>query len=147
MPKYNSITTLAEIRAQNPCDDYWIKLLAHLGKTKADDEPLPLLTILASNGLDDALWTLRCPSLERLSRHFIAILRRDDAGDDERADAWSAAREAARDAAEAAPALANVARHDFLAFLWRVDGPPAMVAAFAAARDAQRNRLREMIAA
>ena len=34
-------------------------MLSHLGKTEADDEPLSLLTILESNGLDDALWALR----------------------------------------------------------------------------------------
>jgi hypothetical protein len=30
-----------------------------LGKTQADDEPLSLITILDSNGLDDAQWCLR----------------------------------------------------------------------------------------
>ena len=52
-------TTLNDIRAHNPCPDGWRKLLAYLGKTEADDEPLSLLTILESNGLDDALWALR----------------------------------------------------------------------------------------
>ncbi len=52
-------TTLNEIRKHDPCKPGWIKLLAHLGKTQADDEPLPILTILESNGLDDALWALR----------------------------------------------------------------------------------------
>ena len=36
-----------------------MRLLYYLGKTEADDAPLSLLTILASNGLDDALWALR----------------------------------------------------------------------------------------
>ena len=53
------MTTLNKIRAHSPCSDGWSKLLGHLGKTKADDEPLPLLTVLDSNGLDDALWCLR----------------------------------------------------------------------------------------
>lgn len=35
------------------------RLLAYLGKTAPDDEPLPLVTILDSNGLEDALWALR----------------------------------------------------------------------------------------
>ena len=35
------------------------KLLSNLGKTAADDEPLSLITILDSNGLDDAPWCLR----------------------------------------------------------------------------------------
>ena len=52
-------TTLNAIRKHSPCRDGWNKLLAHLGKTKADDDPLSLLTVLESNGLDDALWCLR----------------------------------------------------------------------------------------
>ena len=52
-------TTLNAIRDKYPCADGWKKLLANLGKTAADDEPLSLITILDSNGLDDALWCLR----------------------------------------------------------------------------------------
>ena len=52
-------TTLNAIRSHNPCREGWKKLLAHLGKTKADDEPLSVITIIDSNGLDDALWCLR----------------------------------------------------------------------------------------
>ena len=52
-------TTLNAIRKHKPCVEGWTKLLKHLGKTAADDEPLPILTILDSNGLDDALWCLR----------------------------------------------------------------------------------------
>jgi hypothetical protein len=52
-------TTLNKIREQNPCRDGWAKLLKHLGKTCADDVEVPLLTILESNGLNDALWCLR----------------------------------------------------------------------------------------
>ena len=52
-------TTLNAIRAQHPCEDGWKRLLTYLGKTKADAEPLPLVTILNSNGIDDALWCLR----------------------------------------------------------------------------------------
>ncbi|MDI9407777.1 MAG: hypothetical protein QM523_00855, partial [Candidatus Pacebacteria bacterium] len=122
--EYASTTTLAEIRAAGPCEDGWRKLLGHLGKTGADNEPLALLTVLDSNGLDDALWCLRVPSLDRLSRHFqawcaeqmlpffeaerpgdtrvrdqIAMLRRDDASESERAAARDAAQAAAQDAA------------------------------------------------
>lgn len=121
---FASTTSLAEIRAADPCEEGWTKLLAHLGKTRADDEPLDLLTILDSNGLDDALWCLRVPPMERLSRHFqawcadqvlhlfeaerpndtrirdqISMLRNDDATDAARAAAWDAAWAAARDAA------------------------------------------------
>jgi hypothetical protein len=52
-------TTLNKILACDPCHSGWEKLLKHLGKDAADDEPLDLLTILESNGLDDALWALR----------------------------------------------------------------------------------------
>ena len=120
-------TTLNAIRAASPCKYGWEKLLAHLGKTKADDEPLDLLTILNSNGLDDALWFLSygAPDCDRLARHFqawcaeqvlhifeaerlgdmrirdqIAMLRNDDATDQERAAAWAAAWSAARAAQE-----------------------------------------------
>ncbi len=52
-------TTLRQIRQHNPCREGWRTLLSALGKTEVDDEPLPLTTILQSNGLDDALWCLR----------------------------------------------------------------------------------------
>jgi len=52
-------TTLNKIRAHSPCSNGWRKLLAHLGKTQADDEPLSIVTVLDSNGFDDALWCLR----------------------------------------------------------------------------------------
>lgn len=52
-------TTLNQIRTHRPCRDGWGKLLRHLNKTAADDEPLLIETILDSNGLDDALWCLR----------------------------------------------------------------------------------------
>jgi hypothetical protein len=52
-------TTLNKIREQEPCKTGWAKLLKHLGKPCADDVEVPLLTILESNGIDDALWCLR----------------------------------------------------------------------------------------
>ncbi|MDT7836358.1 hypothetical protein [Aquabacterium sp. OR-4] len=51
-------TTLNKIRAKRPCSYGWEKLLRHLGKTQADDEPLNIATVLDSNGLADALWCL-----------------------------------------------------------------------------------------
>lgn len=118
--EYASTTTLNRIRAASPCQDGWTKLLKHLGKTTADDEPLDLLTILDINGMDDALWVLSYAMPDdRLARHFqawcaeqvlpiyeakhpgdtrvrnqIEMLRDDDATDD--------ATDAARDAAWAA---------------------------------------------
>ena len=52
-------TTLNRIREHNPCVSGWAKLLSHLGKTKADDEPLPYSMILDAVGLADTLWCLR----------------------------------------------------------------------------------------
>jgi hypothetical protein len=52
-------TTLNKIRLHSPCTSGWTKLLKHLNKTCADDVELDLITILESNGLDDALWCLR----------------------------------------------------------------------------------------
>jgi len=52
-------TTLNEIRKHEPYQDFWETLLRHLNKTKPDDEPLDLLTILESNGFADTLWCLR----------------------------------------------------------------------------------------
>lgn len=52
-------TTLNDIRAKHPCATGWSKLLAHLGKTQADGEPLALSVILEANGIEDAIWSLR----------------------------------------------------------------------------------------
>jgi hypothetical protein len=52
-------TTLNKIKAHSPCSSGWKKLLKNLGKTKADNVPLALTTILESNGINDALWCLR----------------------------------------------------------------------------------------
>ena len=66
-------TTLNRIRSHGPCAEGWRKLLAHLGKTQADDEPLPFATILESNGIDDALWCCRAePQHDREWRLFAA---------------------------------------------------------------------------
>ena len=129
-------TTLNAIRAHEPCADGWARLLRHLGKTEADDEPLALTTILDSNGLGDALWALRAVTgQDRAIRHYavwcarqvqhlmtdprsLAALdvaeRHADglATDDELRVAWDAA--------------------------WAVAGYPASVAAWAAAKAAAR---------
>ena len=123
-------TTLNRIREQSPCAEGWKKLLTHLGKTQADDEPLSFVTILDSNGLDDALWCCRAePEQSSMWRHFavdcaesvrhlmkdqrsidalnVARLHANGQATDEelyaaRDAAWDAARNAARDAAWAA---------------------------------------------
>ncbi len=52
-------TTLNQIREHSPCHEGWTKLLRSLNKTQADDEPVSIVQVLESNGLDDALWCLR----------------------------------------------------------------------------------------
>ena len=52
-------TTLNRIRDKKPCADGWQNLLAGLGKTRADDEPLTFSRILEINGIDDAIWCMR----------------------------------------------------------------------------------------
>ena len=66
-------TTLNAIRKHHPCKDGWEKLLKHLGKTSADDEPLSLLTILKSNGLDHALWCFRAVDGFEKEKQLLAI--------------------------------------------------------------------------
>jgi hypothetical protein len=167
--RYNSVTTLNEIRARALCRDGWEKLLAHLGKTRADDEPLHLLTILESTGFDHAVWCLRAASLDQLSRHFqawcadqvlhlfeakhpndarvrdqIAMLRNDDASLEDRAAARAAAWNAAGDAAWSAAGVAA------LDAAWTAAGAAAAAGAawapaWSAARTAQEQQLLKMI--
>ena len=64
-------TTLNKIREHGPCADGWKKLLKHLGKIKANDEPLPFSVILESNRIDDALWCCRtAPEYDKEWRLF-----------------------------------------------------------------------------
>jgi len=67
-------TTLNRIRERNPCGDRWEKLLTHLGKTQPDDEPLTYLTILESNGFDDALWCCRAEEDKYQRRTLIVMI-------------------------------------------------------------------------
>jgi len=135
-------TTLNAIREHGPCEDGWRKLLRHLGKTQADDEPLSIATILDSNGLDDALWCLRAVTghdrelrlyavwCARQVQHLMTDPRSLAALDVAERHANGLATDdelaAARDAAWAAGAAARAAR--------------------AAARGAQSKRLRELCA-
>jgi hypothetical protein len=174
MTEYNAITTLNEIRAHAPCQDGWEKLLKHLVKTKADDEPLHLLTILESNGFGDATWCLRADSLDRLSRHFqawcadqvlhlfetehpndarvrnqIAMLRNDDATPEERdavrAAAGAVAWSVAWSAARAAAGDAARAVAGAAARAVAGAAGDAWSAARATAQDAQEQQFRKMI--
>ena len=145
-------TTLKEIRSHSPCTEGWETLLEHLGKSptaaKTCDAPVPLLTVLESNGMDDALWVLdNCinPHICRLfaadcaervlhlfeserpdddrPRKAIEVARNTNATDRERADAGDAARAAA----------------------WAAAGAAAGDAARAAAWAAQEKRLRQYL--
>jgi hypothetical protein len=149
-------TTLNKIRACSLCQTGWEKLLAHLGKTKADDEPLPFSIILKSNGLDDALWCCRAaPEYAREGRlyavwcarqvqHLMTDQRSTEALDiAERyanglatEEELAAARAAAGDAARAAARAA--ARDAARAAARAAAGDAARAAARAAAGDAAR---------
>ena len=147
-------TTLKRIKAHNPSHAEWKKLLAGLGKTRADNKPLPFATILRINGLDFALWCARAePQHSRVWRLFLVWCGRQVqhlltdprslaalevaerhangmATDDE----LRAARAAAWDAAEAALAAALDAARAAGAAAWAV-AEAAGRAAFAAAWD------------
>lgn len=166
--QYPTTTTLNIIRAARPCREGWTTLLKGLSKTSEDDEPLPLLTILDINGMDDALWCIDAdPALDRIKRRIqawcaeqvlhlfeaerpgdmrvreqIAMLRNDDATPGQRAAArdaaWAAERDTARDAARAA---ALTAAMDAVRAAARV---AAWGTAWGAARDEQERHLRSM---
>jgi hypothetical protein len=64
-------TTLNRIKAHNLSHAGWKTLLAGLGKSRADNKPLPFATILRINGLDFALWCARAePQHSRVWRLF-----------------------------------------------------------------------------
>lgn len=140
------MTTLNEIRAHSPCSDGWSKLLNTLGKTKADDEPLSMLTILDSNGLDDALWCARAFKghdrdfrlfgvwAARQVQHLMTDQRSLDALDVAEQFANGLCDDAARAAALAAALAAARAAAWYAA--WDAAGAAAWYAAGAAARDA-----------
>ena len=121
------MTTLNQIRECSPCADGWAELLGFLGKTKADDDPLSLLTILESNGLDDALWSARAVKGHDRDFRLFAV--------------WAArqvqhlmADPRSLNALDVAEQFANGLCDD-----------AARAAAGAAARGAQEKRLRQMI--
>ncbi len=163
-------TTLNKIRSHSPCADGWGRLLRHLGKTQADDEPLAITTVLDSNGLADALWCLRAVDGHQREMRLYAVwcarqvqhLMTDQrllaaldvaerhangaATDTELDAAWDAACAAARAAA------GDAARIAARAAAWAAAGDAARAAAWDAAGDAavdaacqkQAERLREM---
>ena len=151
-------TTLNKIREHGPRSDGWAKLLRHLGKTQADDEPLALGTILDSNGLDYALWCLRAvdghPREMRLYavwcarqvQHLMTDPRslaaldvaerhaNGQATDEELAEAWAASRAASRAASWAASRAASWAAESAVssAASWAASMAEASAASWAA---------------
>ena len=159
-------TTLSAIREHNPCTNGWKKLLSHLEKTKADDELLPITTILDSNGVEDAMWCLRAVGgrdreirlyavwCARQVQHLMADQRsinaldvavrhaNGTATDDElaaaRDDALAAALAAARDDAM------ETARASAWATAWNDAWAAARATAMAASSDVQAKELRRV---
>ncbi|VBD34932.1 hypothetical protein [Burkholderia pseudomallei] len=166
--------TLAALRKAGACYEGYNKLVRSIqGKASSagdagrdsyihfkHDAEIPLLDILKSNGIDDALWSLRCISgaerdlrlfaiwCARQVEHLMEDQRSKDAlnvaerfangeaTDEERAAAWAAARAAAWDAAgDAAWDAARDAAGDAA---WDAAGDAAGAAAGAAARAAAR---------
>jgi len=149
-------TTLNKIRDHSPCADGWAKLLKSLNKTKSDGDPVLLVQILDSNGLNDALWCLRAVTgrdkeirlyavwcarqvqnlmTDQRSLGALDIAESFANGKATREElyaacdaAWAAARDAAGDAAWAAAGDAA----------WDAAGDAAWGAAWAAAGDAAR---------
>jgi len=163
-------TTLNKIKAHQPCIQGWKQLLKHLGKTKADDEPLSLLTILDSNGLDDAIWCMRAidgrdkeirlyavwcarkvQHLMKDPRSLAALdvaerFANGEATEKELAEVWDAARDAANAASWAAVCDASWASAGATksAAAWAAALAAANAAGRAAGRAAQAARLREV---
>ena len=128
-------TTLNKIRGHAPCTGGWEKLLKHLGKTRPDDEPLSLLTILDSNGIDDTIWCFRAVEGHDKEKRLFAV--------------WCArqvqhlmADQRSIDALDVAERYANgLATDDELS----AARAAARDAAWAAARDRQETKLREIL--
>ena len=150
--------SLNEIRAHSPCESGWKKVLVSKGGKSADmDAKFPLSEIIDSNGIDDALWCLRCrPEHSKLWRKFAVWAARqvEHLMDDDRSlnaldVAWRHSEgsatddelDAARDAAwDAAWAAARAAARDAA---WDAARDAAWAAARDAAWDAARDAARD----
>lgn len=143
-------TRLDHIRKHHPCADGWKKLLAHLGKTQTDDEPLPYSVIVESNGLDDALWCCRAEPQHarewrlyacwcvRQAWHLLTDERSRDAVRVAERHAFGAATDDQLAAAQAAAwaAAQTAARRSVRAAEWAAVQPAEWAAEWAAAREA-----------
>ena len=109
------VTTLNKIRECDPCAEGWETLLSFLGKTKADNDPLTFLTIIESNGFDDALWCMRAaPEYEKEWKIF--ALWCASAKAEARAAEWTAV--SAEAGAEASAAAWDAASYAVSAEAW-----------------------------
>jgi hypothetical protein len=150
-------TTLNKIRAHNPCSNGWAKLLKSLGKTAPDDEPLALLTILESNGLQDTIWCFRaCPEHTQIWAAFtkwcadqVAHLRNENANTAHTAplatDVAAGYADAARYAYAAVRYAAYAARYAARCAVADVADASAWAAARCAEREKQRLKLIEIL--
>lgn len=147
-------TTLALLHQHGACTNGYRKLVRHLGGSKAwpADRPIPLTTVLDSNGCDDAVWCLRAvlPAeaalCERIARLFAAdcaeavlpLFERDYPDDDRPRRAIEAARAFAHDKIDVAAlgAANDAARDAALAAARDAAWAAAMAAARGAANDA-----------
>ena len=145
-------TTLKRIRDHHPCADGWTKLLKHLGKTQADDEPLQFSEILRINGLDDALWCCRAEPqyakewrlyavwCARRVQHLMADPRSVAALDV--ADRYANGKATADELAAARDAAWNAARNAAWDAAWNAAWATAWDAAWNAAWNVARNAAR-----
>jgi hypothetical protein len=75
MTTHKTTLTLGLIRQHSPCESGWRKLTKALGTTDTDTV-LSIGDIVLSNGLDDALWALRClPPREAVAAVMLAVKR------------------------------------------------------------------------
>ncbi len=54
-----SFTTLAKIKAADPCDRGWAAITAYVGKDYPDDKPIAVATLVDAVGILGAIWCLR----------------------------------------------------------------------------------------
>lgn len=179
--------TLACLRKAGACTSgYNMVVRALQGRALSDDDmeretyirfahkdPISIRAILDSNGIDDALWALRCienadkdrdvrlfavwcarqvePLMDdQRSRDALDVAERHangDASDDDLAAAWDAARGAARDAARGAArgAACGAAWGAARDAAWGAERGAAWAAECGAARDAQKDMLIKML--
>ncbi len=136
--KPNTMST-NQIRAFSPCASGWQKLLKHLGKVVADDEQIPFVTILESNGVRDAIWCMRVNWFEHKEQYMEFVTACSNAAAayaDAADDAYDAYADAAYAAYAAEVAYAAYAAADAAAAAYTAAAAYAATYAAAAADDA-----------